>query len=305
MATRSTFIKEFIKKFYYKIRNSSFVYVNIVNSQQKKEFASLKLDFNSTQQLVLRDLNLSGISVINIEELFDINVLNEMTEWISKNEKNLKIKAKKKFLQSYFGTEDSELLLDLTNPFVKFYTSDEILKIVTAYLGYIPQLFEIYVEKTTPVGEESASYSQNWHRDPEEKRTLKVFIYLSDVTLEAGPFTYLVGSTPTGRGRYRKLFPQKLPHGSYPSESSVLGKIDPDDLLVVSGVQGSVIFCDTSGLHRGGYAKSQHRIMSTGFYPSKNYSESPRFSVKGLENVSGIDLQPLARKVLGIENVKR
>ncbi len=70
----------------------------------------------------------------------------------------------------------------------------------------------------------------------------------------------------------------------------------------MTGSKGSVIFCDTSGLHRGGFAKSQQRVMATGFFPSKKYSESSRFSVKGLEKVSVPALSLLARKVLGLES---
>jgi len=303
MATKSSVSVEFVKRFYYSIRNNSFVYRNIVNLKYKKKFKSFALELSPVQSRVLNEMNKNGIAIINIEELFDRKFFNELSNWIIDNENNLKAKSKKKFLFSYFGTDDRELLLDIKNPFIKFYTSDEILKIVVAYLKYIPQLFEVYVEKTIPVGDAPPSFSQNWHRDPEEKRTIKVFIYLSDVSSGSGPFTFLNGSTPTGKGRYRKLFPQKLPHGSYPSEVDVTDKISTDDLLVANGIKGSVIFCDTSGLHRGGYAKNQHRIMATGFFPSKKYSESSRFSVKGIEEVSSLALSPLAREVLGIKEI--
>jgi ectoine hydroxylase-related dioxygenase (phytanoyl-CoA dioxygenase family) len=225
-----------------------------------------------------------------------------MLDWIVNNETNLTAKLKKKYLFSYFGTDNKDLVLDVSNPFVRFYLSNEVLQIVSIYLRYVPQLFEVYVEKTMPVGSETPSFSQNWHRDPEEKKTLKVFIYLSDVTEESGPFTYVLGSSPTGTGKHKNLFPQKLPHGSYPSEIDVSSKVKLEDLLIATGVQGSIIFCDTSGLHRGGYAKSDYRIMSTGFYPSKYYSERSRFSVKGLDNHSEATILPLARKVLGIDD---
>jgi len=300
MATSSSKYKEIVKRMYYSVRNSRVVYLNIVNLQQKKALGTFDFKISDTQKKVLNDLNLNGVSVINFSDLLDESLLNNMSEWIVNNEKNLTTKHKKKFLLSYFGTENKELLLDVTNPFVRFYLSSEILEITSLYLGYIPQLFEVYVEKTIPVGLENPTYSQNWHRDPEEKRTLKVFVYLSDVTDDAGPFTYVMGSAPTGMGKYKKLFPQKLPHGSYPSEMDVSSKIGLTDLLTATGIKGSIIFCDTSGLHRGGYAKSQHRIMATGFYPSKHYSEGSRFSVNGLEKSARSLIVPLARKVLGI-----
>ena len=249
---------------------------------------------------MLNDLNTKGICTINFSDLFQKPALDDMAAWIVDNESKLTQKPKKKYLFSYFGTNDGELPLDLSNPFVKFYLSTEILEIASSYLGYIPQLFEVYVEKTIPIGVEEPTHSQNWHRDPEEKRTLKVFIYLSDVTKEAGPFTYVEGSSPTGNGKYRSLFPQKLPDGSYPTETQLSSLIDSSDLFVATGAQGSIIFCDTAGLHRGGYAKNRHRIMSTGYFPSKYFSESPRFSTNGIDTNYKTTLPLLATKVLGI-----
>jgi hypothetical protein len=303
MATKSaTRKKDLLKRLFFSIRNNKFIYSNIVNLKQKKALSSFNFNFSDTQKRIINDLKTNGISIVGFTELFDTSVLNEMSDWIVNNETNLTAKLKKKYLFSYFGTDDKNLTLDVSNPFVKFYLSDEVLEIASNYLGYIPQLFEVYVEKTMPVGSDTRSYSQNWHRDPEEKKTLKVFIYLSDVTEESGPFTYVLGSSPTGTGKYKNLFPQKLPHGSYPSEIDVTSKVKLEDLLIATGVQGSIIFCDTSGLHRGGYAKSDYRIMSTGFYPSKYYSERSRFSVKGLDNHSKANILPLARKVLGIDD---
>jgi hypothetical protein len=303
MATKSSsYKKEFLKRLYFSVRNNKLIYPNVVNFKQKKSLSSFDFHISDVQKRILNDLKTNGISIVGFNELFDTSVLNEMLDWIVKNETNLTAKLKKKYLFSYFGTDDKDLALDVSNPFVKFYLSDEVLEIASSYLNYIPQLFEVYVEKTMPVGSDTPSHSQNWHRDPEEKKTLKVFIYLSDVTEESGPFTYVLGSSPTGTGKYKNLFPQKLPHGSYPSEKDVTGEVNLNDLLIATGVRGSIIFCDTSGLHRGGYARSEHRIMSTGFYPSKHYSEHPRFSVKDLNNLSKTTISPLARKVLGISN---
>ncbi len=301
MATQSIGYKKAFKRIYFSFRNSRLIYLHVVNLKQKRDLRLLKFDFSDTQERVLKELNTTGISVINFTELFDKSFLEEMNIWIGDNEEKLIQKPKKKFLFSYFGTNNKELVLDLSNPFVRFYLSNNLLEIATNYLGYVPQLFEVYVEKTIPVGDEAPAHSQNWHRDPEEKRTLKIFLYLSDVTTESGPFTYIKGSSPTSKGKYRNLYPQKLPDGSYPSEIQISNKINKSDLFVATGNQGSIIFCDTAGLHRGGYAKSHHRIMATGYFPSKHYSESPRFSTKGLELNSKVMITLLAKKVLGID----
>ena len=69
-----------------------------------------------------------------------------------------------------------------------------------------------------PEGSEAVS-SQRWHRDPEDRKLCKVFIYLNDVDENAGHFTYVKGSHYLGK--WGKLFPQKPPKGFYPPSGAV------------------------------------------------------------------------------------
>jgi hypothetical protein len=121
-------------------------------------------------------------------------------------------------------------------------------------------------------------------------------MYLNDVDEFAGPFTYVRGSQPTSKNSYSKLFRQKLPWGSYPEESAVLAKTSSEDQFVATGSAGTIIFCDTAGLHRGGFAKTKERVMATGFFPSHFYTESRLFQVRDGEDLS--KLGPYARSAL-------
>ena len=53
-------------------------------------------------------------------------------------------------------------------------------------------------------------WSQSWHRDPEADRLMKVFLFLEDVTDDAGPLEFVAGSH---NGGDRDLCPLRL----YPS----------------------------------------------------------------------------------------
>jgi len=219
----------------------------------------------------------SGIAFSHIDDLFPYNNFgSSFKHWVKKNEFKLAQNSKKKFLYSYFGTNSAETPVDRDNPFFDFYLSDEILYLCSEYLNYLPQLNYLAVEKTVPALDlNSPQHSQNWHRDPEEKRTMKVFVYVNDVDESNGPFTYVKGSHPTSKGRYAGLFPQELPYGSYPDAARVDDLIDPKDIVLATGNSGTVIFCDTSGIHRGGLAVKGERIMATAFYPSQKWSEKP------------------------------
>jgi len=116
-------------------------------------------------------------------------------------------------------------------------------------------------------------HSQLWHRDLEEKKMIKVFIYLNDVNENNGPFFYVKGSQPSGKSKISKFAPQYLPKGSYPDEATVKNTILLDQIVCAKGKAGTIIFCDTAGLHKGGFVVEGERKMITGFFPSKKWSE--------------------------------
>ena len=302
MATKRNPIIEKIRVPYYLIRYNSYIYLNFVNRKYRVTASDL-IQLDSVQEKIIYDLNLNGIATASFSELFPKGEFSKLLDWVQKNEVNLKQKRKKKFLYSYYGTEDSSKPIDLENPFVQFYLSEKILQIAASYLGYIPQLYEIYIEKTVPVGDASPEFSQNWHRDPEEKKTLKIFLYLNDVNIDCGPFTYILRSQPTAKSRLSKLFPQKLPHGSYPDADSIKDSVEDNSYFVAKAEKATLIFCDTAGIHRGGHATKHHRIMSTAFFPSKRYSEQPLFNLGSLRDsdLAKCNLNSLALKVLGLK----
>ena len=87
----------------------------------------------------------------------------------------------------------------------------------------------------------------------------KFFIYLNDVDETSGPFTYVKGSNLGGR--WRNVYPQRPPMGSYPLAGAVDAVVSATDVRPCTGKAGTVIFADTSGLHKGGYATAKERIM--------------------------------------------
>ena len=303
MATKSSNkLFEDFKAIYFPLRNSLFMYRWIVNFYSTVQWAFLKKKFqktiatSNTTSKVISDLNKDGIAFTNLKELFpETDWLERLQSWTMANEANLSPKGKKKFLLTYFGKDESILDINLNNPFMHLYLDDKILEIVCGYLGYLPQLNYLTIEKTIPTNEATPVFSQNWHRDPEEKKTIKVFIYVSNVLQVNGPFIYAKKSQPSSKHSTSRAFPQKLPYGSYPNESDVLSAINPEDVVIAEGKAGTVIFCDTAGLHRGGLAKSGERIMSTAFYPSKKWTEPP--SIKKANSLNSPLLSDLASRI--------
>ena len=75
-------------------------------------------------------------------------------------------------------------------PLLKVALDQQLLEIVAAYLEMWPTLFSIAAWLNYPTDQPPA-VSQLWHRDPEDLRLIKVFIYLSDVEEHSGPFSYI------------------------------------------------------------------------------------------------------------------
>lgn len=119
------------------------------------------------------------------------------------------------------------------------------------------------------------AWSQTWHRDPEDPQVVKIFIYFSDVGLDAGPFQYVLGS-------HVAWFHLCL-GGQYPAENLNIEEHVPRELICpVVGPAGTVAVCATSGLHRGGTGKLPRTMATLTYVPI----QSPSRAKYRVENVS-------------------
>lgn len=153
------------------------------------------------------------------------------------------------------------------DPWVKLSLSNRMLDVVNAYRGLWTKLLSVDNVYTVPFpGSEERVGSQNWHRDPEDLNVVKVFLYFSDVDDQAGPFEYVQGSVKGSR--YGDAWPWRVRGGTYPPAGELEKVVAPSDLVSAEGRAGTIIFCDTSGWHRGGFAKSKPRTLSIHTYVS-------------------------------------
>lgn len=187
--------------------------------------------------------------------------------------------------QDAMGHARAGPMLELEHPFIRFSLSEPILAVVNAYLGMFAKFRFWHLEATIPLHAAPLA-SQRWHRDPEDSKLVKVFLYLNDVPEVAGPFLYLAGSH--AGGRWQGLFPVAPPRGSLKMPPDENRFIPQEDVVVSTGRAGTLIFCDTTGLHRGGLARTSHRLMYTGVYTSSaspwpiRYTYPSGFSPQGL-----------------------
>lgn len=289
-----------IGSLYYRIRVVYPVWLYVLNREGRKYYKEAAFSFSEEEKNAIRALHEEGIYITHIAKFFSPELFNELRsyvekrweegdveEWKQKRSSLMegdKMKSKEYFL---FNLWKGPHVLELSHPFIRFSVSEPILRVVSGYLNAMPKFRYFSLEATMPMLRGMREYaSQQWHRDPDDQQLVKVFLYLNDVDENAGPFYYLKYSQRGGK--WRHLFPQHPPRGNAKINSDIDSFIPKEDVIQCTGKTGTIIFCDTSGLHKGGYASSGKRFMYTGAYLSNaspwpiRYSYPKGFDMRSL-----------------------
>ena len=197
-------------------------------------------------------------------------------------------------LGSPLGKKES---LPLRHPLIRFALDEALVAIAAGYFGFAPQFASFSLLQTlVSSGGEKAKFSQRWHRDPEDKKIVKVFLYLNDVNAGTGPFSYIKKSH--GVGKWRHLYPQVPPFGSYPPDGALEKIIPPEDIAVCTAPAGTLIFADTSGFHRGGFCTEKDRYHFVAAFTSLAATQPITYLKPSLYDASS--LGPLGRFAVGL-----
>lgn len=147
-----------------------------------------------------------------------------------------------------------------------------ILPIIEAYFGFVPELVEAYIRRNFPA--RFAVMNHAWHRDRNhETHLLKAFVFLSDCTLKTGPHHYIAGSVRDRRIDGKIYYSDEEIHAVYPPESG------REIISVVPA--GTIILEDTRGLHKAGIPEEGFRDLgySTFVPPIAMVNRAPLYKV--------------------------
>jgi hypothetical protein len=179
--------------------------------------------------------------------------------------------------------------LSSDGPFVAFALQPAIVDILAAIYGEIPRLDSVLLTRSIYDGT-PPSYSQLWHRDYDDTKVVKLFVYLSDVIDQRdGPFTFVPGPA-SDRARYSRR--------SHRSDASLATKISLDEARSITSPRLTAFLVETSRcLHMGSRLGEGHeRLMYTAtfFSTPRLYPEPPlRIALTGRENA-------IERSLLGV-----
>jgi hypothetical protein len=150
--------------------------------------------------------------------------------------------------------------LGLDDPWLRLGVNPRLLDIANSYLGLWSKLEYVDVWYTPPVDEPERRSSQRWHRDFNDRHLLKAFVYLVDVDAGTGPFEYVPRSAPGSE--LDQLWPWRPLGDNYPPQDELERRVD-GRAVTFTAPKGTLIFCNTSGFHRGGFATAKARILAT------------------------------------------
>jgi hypothetical protein len=161
--------------------------------------------------------------------------------------------------------------IEREHPLIQFCHSPHIQALLAAYFGETPRLAAVNFWLTLPAVQERRTGSQNWHRDHEDQRLVKIFIYLSDVVDSAGATEYIAGSF---HGGPNDVIPPKRRFvvGDYLAK----GDVEKYGLLpfkrVLTGPKWTIVFVNTSGIHRGGFGEMKRGMANITFTSQASHS---------------------------------
>lgn len=139
------------------------------------------------------------------------------------------------------------------------------------------------------VADGTAQEAEHFHRDYDDYKFVKLFVYLSDVDLQSGPHIFIRGSHVSTNLMARRRFDDDLVAANFP---------DQDDHLTLIGPAGTMFLETTFGLHRGFPPVAQNRLIFQVLYTLHPYYGGPSQPVLAAGDAPGIEgLDPYINRI--------
>lgn len=226
------------------------------------------------KEKILNDLRRDGFSLIHIDKIQNIrNSFQKVKEFMEGLTRKEEIVHRAELLKSgnpvrdrtkYFEFQNQQLLgegISLDNsPILQFYLQDLFLDIAEEYLETEEVRIRNCLAFYHPENPFPPANSQNWHRDTEDTKILKAFLYCNDVSEDNGSLWYVKNSKHGSKNDH--IWPNvgKAKHGYLDLESTM--KIPYNDIMKLEGKSGTICFFDANGFHKGGSVRKGHRIST-------------------------------------------
>jgi hypothetical protein len=196
----------------------------------------------------------TGYAVLPVDSMENLRTAVKFAQHV-RDERGYQV-AKKK--QDYNSTILEATRYEDAPPFFDLILSNDVLQIVSDYLGEIPVLMSIKLW-CTPVNEYLKG-SQLYHRDGQKwlRRGAKFLINMDDVDEDAGPFTFLPADVSS---RVSQALGSMKNQGRVPDEQ-VFRHASPSDAISLVGPAGTGVAVDSSRcFHFGARVRKGERLL--------------------------------------------
>jgi hypothetical protein len=193
-------------------------------------------------------------------------------------------RGKKAFFSQLLSDEDG----GLDDIYMRVALDEEMLRMVAGYLGGAPFLESVELLYSKPI-EGAPVQSQLWHRDRTDAAIMKMFVYISDVGEENGPFVFLAKEQSD-------RIPAHLPH--YVTDERMKKYVALSEAVTVKGEAGTAFLIDTTNCYHLGSRCKQPRLAYLAYY-SSGFGYYPRERSWQLTESERARLGPFQRLALG------
>jgi hypothetical protein len=245
----------------------------LANRASRRRYAQAAPSLDGAQRGVLERLRRDGYASLPFTELVPDAAVWEELETAAQGfvdeteaalareqeggEAELRRRAGKEFLVRKYSWG---VQLGLDDPWLRLGVNPRLLDLANAYLEMWSKLEYVDVWYTAPAGDVERRASQRWHRDFNDRHLLKAFLYLVDVDERTGPFEYVPRSAPGGE--LDRLWPWRPLGDNYPPDDEFAERVNGRS-VTFTAPKGTIIFCNTAGFHRGGFAEANPRVLAT------------------------------------------
>lgn len=133
----------------------------------------------------------------------------------------------------------------------------QITRIAAMHIGAEPKIIDVSLWETVE-GDGEREAAQRWHRDVDDWRACKLFVYLTDVGPDQGPHLFVPGTHRYEYFEARGMAPDKY---FFMDGSEHADVIDTLPRIEVTGPAGTMFMENTYCFHRGLPVRKGHRMV--------------------------------------------
>jgi hypothetical protein len=162
-----------------------------------------------------------------------------------------------------------------------------VLAIVEKVLGAKPTIGSLSLWWSTPSRTGEPEHAELFHRDVDDLRFLKLFVYLTDVDEDSGPHIYAAGS---------HRMPVLSNIARFP-EAEVVAAVGAERIKRFTGPAGTTFIENTYGLHRGLPPTKRPRLVFQPLYTLRPVIYGPKRPLRVAAGVPVDGLDPYVNRV--------